>query len=64
MIPNQQYAQNHIGRNETKRNTWAEDREAYRKIFDYRSGNPDREQIDNLRLGILQSSLRNLKSEI
>ena len=27
---------------------WAEDREAYRKFFDYWSGNPDREQTDNL----------------
>ena len=33
--------------------TWAEDQEAYRKIFDYQSGNPDREQTDNLRLEFL-----------
>ena len=43
--------------------TWAEDQEAYRKIFDYQSGNPDWEQPDNLRLGISWSNLRNLKSE-
>ena len=37
---------------------WAEVREAYRKIFDYWYGNPDREQTDNLRLGIFQSRPR------
>ena len=44
--------------------TWAEDQEAYRKIFDYRSGSPDREQTDTLRQEISQSSPRFLKSEI
>ena len=38
---------------------WAEDKEAYRKIFDYHSGNPDQEQTDNLRLGIPRSRPRN-----
>ena len=38
--------------------TRAEDREAYRKIFDYQSGNPDRKQTDNFRLGVSQSRQR------
>ena len=35
--------------------------EAHRKIFDYQSGYPDREQTNNLRLRISWSSLKNLK---
>ena len=40
---------------ETWLHTWAEDLEAYRKNFDYQSGNPDQEQTNNLRLAISRS---------
>ena len=43
---------------EETKHTWAGDREAYRKIFDYWSGNPDRKQTDNFRLGVSQSRPR------
>ena len=39
-------------------NTRARDREAYRKIFHSRSGNPDRDQTENLRFEISWSRPR------
>ena len=41
--------------------TWAEDQKAYRKIFDYQSGNPGRAQTNNLRVVIFQARPENFQ---